>query len=212
MTVLRSDAARSRARILEAARGLDLADLRLNDVARRAGVGVGTVYRRFPTVEALVAALAEGALRRLREATAAALAEPDPGRAVEQLLREALALQLDDAGLQTALLADDPLAPELAALRAEALAEAEAVLERARAAGAVRPDLTAATLQRLVCGIEHAIRIGDGADRALCTEVLLAGVLVESRPTDATGPQVKNRSRCGAEMVESHAHEDAPGE
>jgi AcrR family transcriptional regulator len=176
MAALRSDAARSRARILDAARGCELAELRLNEVAHRAGVGVGTVYRHFPTVEALTAALAEGAVRRLRELAREAAAEPDPGRGLELLLRGALALQLEDAGLQTVLLADEASIPELAGLRAEALDEAERVFTRAREAGVVRPELTITGLQRLVCGVEHAVRLGGGRDRELYLEVLLAGV------------------------------------
>jgi AcrR family transcriptional regulator len=176
MAALRSDAARSRARILDAARGCELAELRLNEVAHRAGVGVGTVYRHFPTVEALTAALAEGAVRRLRELAHEAAAEPDPGRGLELLLRGALALQLEDAGLQTVLLADESVIPELAGLRAEALDESERVFARARAAGAVRPELTLQGLQRLVCGVEHAVRLGGGRDRELYIEVLLAGL------------------------------------
>jgi AcrR family transcriptional regulator len=176
MATLRSDAARSRARILEAAGSCDLAELRLNEVAHRAGVGVGTVYRHFPTVEALTAALAEGAVRRLRDLTRAAAADPDPAHGLELLVRGALDLQLQDAGLQTVLLADESTIPELVALRAEARDDAERIIERARAAGVVRPELTVPRLQQLICGIEHAVRIGSDRDRELYVEVLLAGV------------------------------------
>ena len=61
---VRSDAMRSRARILDAARECDPGALRLNEVARAAGVGVGTVYRHFPTAHALVEALAADGLER----------------------------------------------------------------------------------------------------------------------------------------------------
>ncbi|MER6941898.1 helix-turn-helix domain-containing protein, partial [Nocardioides sp. NPDC000441] len=57
MSPLRSDAARSRAKILDTARARPVTDLRLNELARAAGVGVATVYRHFPTVDALVEAL-----------------------------------------------------------------------------------------------------------------------------------------------------------
>ncbi len=69
---VRADAVRSRERILEVAKGHDAADLRLNEVAREAGVGVGTVYRHFPTVRALVEALSVESLRRLGDAADAA--------------------------------------------------------------------------------------------------------------------------------------------
>jgi AcrR family transcriptional regulator len=176
MAALRSDAARSRARILEAAHGCERADLRLNEVARRAGVGVGTVYRHFPTVEALTAALAEGAVRRLGALARDAAAEDDPARGLDVLLRGALELQLEDAGLQAVLLADASAIPDVAALRAQALADAEQVFARARAAGVVRAEVTLSGLQRLVCGIEHAVRLSGGRDRDLFVEVLLAGL------------------------------------
>lgn len=172
----RADAARSRARILDAARGCALSELRLNDVASRAGVGVGTVYRHFPTVDALTAALAEGAVGRLRDVARAAAADPDPGRAFDRLLRGALDLQLADAGLQTVLLADESAIPELAGLRGELLGAAEQVFARAHAAGVVRAELTLAGVQRLVCGIEHAVRLNSGRDRDLYVEVLIAGL------------------------------------
>ena len=75
----RADAVRSRERILEVARGHDVRSLRLNDIARNAGVGIGTVYRHFPTVRALVEALSVDALARLSDAADAASAEPGPG-------------------------------------------------------------------------------------------------------------------------------------
>src|SRR5690606_41241090 len=106
MAALRSDAARSRARILEAAHGCERADLRLNEVARRAGVGVGTVYRHFPTVEALTAALAEGAVRRLGALARDAAAEGDPARGLDVPLRRAHALTRASAGLSVVLHVD----------------------------------------------------------------------------------------------------------
>lgn len=177
MTVLRSDAARSRARILEAARGC-AGEVRLNDVARLAGVGVGTVYRHFPTVEALTAALAEGAVQRLRDLArdAEIRSETDPAGAVADLVRGGLGLQLEDAGLQTVLLADADAIPEVAAVREEVLGSVARVLERARASGAVRPEVTLARLQHLVCGLEHAARLGDPADAELYLRVALAGI------------------------------------
>ncbi|AYF98041.1 TetR/AcrR family transcriptional regulator [Protaetiibacter intestinalis] len=174
--MVRSDAVRSRARILDAARGCEGAELRLNEVAHRAGVGVGTVYRHFPTVDALAAALAEGALERLRELAREAEADPDPGAALARLVRGALALQVDDPGLQTALMADPSDIPELAALRAEVGEVGERVFARAQAAGVVRAELTLGSLQRLICGLEHAVRLGDADDRELYLDMLLAGI------------------------------------
>ncbi|WP_394550816.1 TetR/AcrR family transcriptional regulator [Agromyces sp. MMS24-JH15] len=175
MTPQRADAARSRVRILEVARECDPADLRLNEVARRAGLGVGTVYRHFPTVHALVEAVVATDLERYRDLARRAAAEPDPARALESLVRDGLAMQLEDGGLQSVLLATEDASAEVAALKRELEAVAETVVAAAREAGVVRADLTTARLQRLVCGVEHAVRIG-GDDREFFVDALLAGL------------------------------------
>ncbi|WP_419706863.1 TetR/AcrR family transcriptional regulator [Promicromonospora sp. NFX87] len=183
MPALRSDAVRSRARILEVARRHDPGDLRLNELAREAGVGVGTVYRHFPTTHALVEALAQDTLERLRALAREAVAEPDPGRAMAGLLRSALDLQLEEGGLQPVLLSTEDEAEDVRAAKREIVAGFEEVLERARAAGLVRADLTAAQVEHLICGLEHAVRLGTTTDRGPYLEILLAGL----RPAQAAG-------------------------
>jgi AcrR family transcriptional regulator len=176
----RADAVRSRERILEVARSHDPRALRLNDVARDAGVGVGTVYRHFPTVRALIEALSLDSLARLRDAADAAAREPDPEKALHRFLGTALDLQLDDAGLEAVLtdLADtDPVVhSECAAARMTVFAGYSAVLTRAQLTGVVRDDISAAQLHRLVCGIEHAVRLGSRADRVVLLDILLSGI------------------------------------
>lgn len=179
MTGLRSDANRSRARILEVAAAHDTRTLRMNDLAREAGVGVGTVYRHFPTVRALVEALTVDTLERMLEISRRAEADPDPARALALYLNGALALQLEDGGLQTVLLSPENETEEVRAAKQDIFRTFAVVLERAKADGVVRRDLTLAHLAHLVCGIEHAVRLGTPADRALMLEVLLAGL----RPT-----------------------------
>src|ERR1700756_2007672 len=82
---LRADAARNRERVLAAAREAFAEygrDAQMEDVARRAGVGVGTVYRHFATKEALVDALLETRFRQAMERAREALALEDPWEAV----------------------------------------------------------------------------------------------------------------------------------
>jgi len=176
----RADAVRSRERILEVARTHDARALRLNDIARDAGVGIGTVYRHFPTVRALIEALSVDSLLRLGEAADRAAAEPDAHRAFRRFLDDALTLQLQDAGLEavlTDLARTEPgLHDECAAARGRVFAGYDAVLSRAQRDGVVREDLSAAQLQRLLCGIEHAVRLGAPADRDLLLDILLAGM------------------------------------
>ena len=172
----RSDVVRNRGRILEAARGLPRAGLRLNDVARLAEVGVGTVYRHFPTAHALVEALATDTLLRMLDLTRTATAEPDPAAALERLIRAALELQLEEGGLQAVLLAAEDESPEVHEAKRELLSRWHAVLERAHAAGVVRSDIDAERLQHLVCGVEHAARLSAAADRDILLGVLLRGI------------------------------------
>ncbi|PUB26068.1 TetR family transcriptional regulator [Promicromonospora sp. AC04] len=176
MPALRSDAARSRARILEVARRHDPGTLRFNELAREAGVGVGTVYRHFPTTHALVEALAWETLERLQVLTREAVAEPDPGVAIANLLGTALELQLEEGGLQPVLLSPEDEADDVRAAKREIVTGFEAILDRARAAGVIRPDLTVAQVEHLVCGMEHAVRLGDATDRTPYLEILLAGL------------------------------------
>ena len=176
MPVVRSDAARSRSRILEVARGHDTHTLRLNEVAREAGVGVGTVYRHFPTVHSLVEALTADTIGRMLEVSRIAAVEPDAAAAFSQYLRSALALQLEDGGLQAVLLSPEDDTEEVHSAKSEIFGTFSTVLDRAKAAGAVREGLTLDQLSHLVCGIEHAVRLGTPDDRALLFEILLAGI------------------------------------
>ncbi|WP_306367780.1 TetR/AcrR family transcriptional regulator [Nocardiopsis sp. CC223A] len=175
-TPLRADAARSRDRILAAARRADPKDLRLNEVAREAGVGVGTVYRHFATAHALVEELTRDALERLNAIAVEAAAHPDPGHAFETALRAVVDLHLESGGLQAVLLAEQDMSPEVTELKAATFDGLRSVLERAQRAGAVRADLSGERVERLVCGIEYAIRLSDADDRAVFVDVLLAGL------------------------------------
>src|ERR671933_90846 len=103
---LRRDAERNRQRILDAARELfaerGLA-VTLNDVADHAGVGVGTVYRRFPDKAELVEALFEQRLEGIVGLLEEALENPDPWLGLEGFLERVLELQANDRGLKDIL-------------------------------------------------------------------------------------------------------------
>jgi AcrR family transcriptional regulator len=176
----RSDALRSRERILAAARDGRGEELRLNDIARRAGVGVGTVYRHFPTTHALMEALTRETLERMREIARAARDRSDE-EAFAAFLGAALDLQLDDGGLKTVLLSPEDEEPGVAELKREIFAAFDEVLDRARRSGVVRADLDIVQIEHLICGIEYAVRLGASGDRAPFLEILLAGI----RPTPA---------------------------
>src|SRR6516165_3412312 len=100
---LRVDAERNRQRILDAARELFAErglGVTLNDIAHHAGVGVGTVYRRFPDKKQLIDDLFEQRIQDLVGFMEAAVADPDPWHGLTQFLERALELQASDRGVR----------------------------------------------------------------------------------------------------------------
>jgi AcrR family transcriptional regulator len=177
---LRADSARVRARMLAEARRLLEAgdtDLPMNTLAKAAGVGVGTVYRHFPSHRALLEALAEPGYAALVAAARAAADDPDPAAGLADLLRAALRAQLTDPSLAAVLSTPEATCRSTVDLGQELGELARQVLDRARAAGAVRPDVTPDDVRRLTCGVQHAVRSGEdltAVDRYL--EILVDGL------------------------------------
>lgn len=140
---LRADAERNRERILCAARaafaeqGLHVST---NEIARRAGVGVATLFRRFPTRDDLVAATFADKMADYRAAIEDALADPDPWHGFCGYIERICQMQADDRAFADFLTMTFPTAKELQDDRncsSERLAE---LLERAKATGRLRPD------------------------------------------------------------------------
>ncbi|MFF4345584.1 TetR/AcrR family transcriptional regulator [Kitasatospora sp. NPDC001540] len=167
----RADAARNRARLLAAARRLftERGDaVQLPDVAREAGVGMGTVYRHFPTRDALVEAAAEDRFAEILAFAHALAEEPGDDPLLAYLRRVGEVLE-SDRGLSAAIEASRGTAGSapLGHTRAR-LEEAVAVLvDHARQAGTVRPDTTVADVHLLVGAISATLRTGSGDWRRL---------------------------------------------
>lgn len=180
---LRADAARNRERVLAVARErLSCGDstLQMNQIAREAGVGVGTVYRHFPTRQDLLEALVNEHVEALL-AQARALEDSDEPRAgLHRFLRAALDLMLADIGLAEVLNAPRDANTRTAQLKTELFAASNRLLAQAQRAGIVRAELGADDVQRLMCGIEHAVRIG--GDREALAERYLTILLDGLRP------------------------------
>jgi AcrR family transcriptional regulator len=177
---LRADAARNRARVLEvayetfAAEGLGVA---IDEIARRAGVGAGTVYRHFPTKEDLYRAVIEDRINRIVDDGRALLASADPGEALFTFLRS-MVLQwgATDKGLSDALAGLGVDVKEAVPEAEEAfLGLLEDMLRAGQKAGTVRRDLDVRDVKALMVGAQAMQTYKpDTADRL--TEVVLDGL------------------------------------
>lgn len=180
---LRADARRNREKVMAAAAAAFAAcglEAQMEDVARRAGLGVGTVYRHFPTKEAIVEALAEQHFRRLADIAEAALEEQGDAWEVfsATIWRAASAAAGDIAWCE--IIGAAPAAVQAAAGERDRLATATATLiARAQEAGLMREDATVEDVRTIMCGFGHvaaAQRAGGGLDWERYLEIALDGL------------------------------------
>ncbi|MGF6955451.1 TetR/AcrR family transcriptional regulator [Paraburkholderia youngii] len=157
---LRADAARNRERILEAAEEVFLergAEASLDDIAKRAKVGIGTLYRRFPTRDALLAATSDERLLSLAEASRARDDKLEPSASIRAFVKELVNHASHYRGLAALLgtvLQEDT--PGCHAGREEG----RRLLQRAQKSGAVRKDVSFDDLVCIVTAISLAIEQG----------------------------------------------------
>jgi AcrR family transcriptional regulator len=170
---MRADAAKNREHLLAVARRMASASEvpGFNELAKEAGVGVGTVYRHFASTAELAVALVEQQLGAFQTLVNDAAADSRVERAFERLIRGAISLVVQQPLVVKALL-------EAPATVRGLEQQIESVLVRARAAEAVRVDLTVDDVRRLVCGIELAVRAGPSprAAAARYADILVAGL------------------------------------
>jgi AcrR family transcriptional regulator len=142
---LRKDAERNRQRILEAARELFAQrglGVTLNDIAHHAGVGVGTVYRRFPDKEPLIDTLFQEQLDEWQQLFEDGLADPDPWHAIVTVHERALELWARNRGLKEIILGSPQASERGTKQRIQLHPLAAKLIERAQSAGQVRTDAT----------------------------------------------------------------------
>jgi AcrR family transcriptional regulator len=159
---LRADAERNRAAILAAARRVFAEQglaAPLEEIATRAGVGIGTLYRRFPTREQLVAAALTDKFAQYAEAAGAALALPDPWLGFTSFVDRICELQAADRGLSDLLSIALPAGDAVSALRQLANARVAELVRRAKAAGALRPDFVPEDLLLLLFGQAAVVHV-----------------------------------------------------
>jgi AcrR family transcriptional regulator len=157
---LRADARRNRERILQTARELfaeDGAETQIDDVARRACVGVGTVYRHFPTKEALMVELIRQQFALFAERARDALeglADDDAFAALEAVMRSNAETTAADAAVRYVMTAAGQHIWDQAAEQQRELIEAtDELIARAKASGKIRPDAAASDIAMLMCGV-----------------------------------------------------------
>lgn len=156
---LRADAARNRERVVEAAsalfaeRGMAVG---VPEIAERAGVGKGTVYRSFPAKENLIAAVLEQRMAWMRERVDLAAQAPDAGAAFSELLEEMAEIQAADHALADAMAYKRQL-PELAPALEAVRAALDRLVARAQEQGAIRADVTGAEVRTLLGAVSRAL-------------------------------------------------------
>lgn len=176
----RADAIRNRARVLDAARGLFThrgEHVQMPEIARAAGVGIGTVYRHFPSRQALIEALADVRFAEIASfgRNLAAQAPDDAGHLARYLYHVGEVLEKDEAlsaAIETARGA--PGSPPRGSAKAELETVITELLDRDKHVGLVREDITATDVYLMVGGLSAIIRTDSGSWRRY-VELILDG-------------------------------------
>ncbi len=180
-TGLRADARRNRAAVVAAAKRLFAdqgLDAQMPDVAKAAKVGVGTVYRHFPTKDDLIAAMAAERFERLAERAREDLQNEDPWEGIADFIRFSAEIQAEDRGLCEVM----GSRPEVmdAAAQAAGLGElCEQLVERAQRSGDLRSDLAWEDIPMIACGLGRITQatMGPAAGRwPRLVEIILDGL------------------------------------
>jgi|ERR1700733_2075268 len=186
----RADARRNRERIMSAGRELFAREgpqVQMDEIATHAGVGIGTVYRHFPTKEALLTAMVRDRFREFAEIALLAEEIADPRAALQSvILRSAEAVE-GDSGFQLAMMGSNELEWEGIEAEKAALAEVVArIISRAAAAGAIRKDFCFEDFAMMMCGITSTMYYQPGnANWRRHVDLILHGVCA---PDDGQRP------------------------
>jgi len=154
---LRADARRNREKIMASARELFASrgrEAQMEEIAAHSGLGMGTLYRHFPSKQALLTAMVRERFRGMADLARTAEQISDPGESFEALLRSYLEAAEGDASFQLALMGSGEVAWEgISQQKAEFTEVVSRIIDRAVAAGAVRGDLSFADFVLLARGV-----------------------------------------------------------
>jgi AcrR family transcriptional regulator len=151
---LRADAERNRLRILDAARQLFAQrgpDVTLDDIAAHAGVGVGTVYRRFANRDELLEAIVTEHFGHVQRRVQDALDDADPWQGIVDLVTFVSESMATDRGLAAVMMRVDPCAASVERAKASLIALVDAVFERGRTTGVLREDIAESDFFAFFC-------------------------------------------------------------
>jgi AcrR family transcriptional regulator len=178
---LRADARRNREAVIAAAKKLFAdggLDAQMPDVAKAAKVGVGTVYRHFPTKDDLIAALVADRFERLAEKAREDLEGPDPWQGISDFIRFSAEIQADDRGL-CEVMGSRPEMMDAAAYAVGLPALANQLVKRAQASGQLRKDLTWEDIPMIACGLGRITQTAAGPAKGRwprLVEIILDGL------------------------------------
>ena len=185
---LRADARRNREQVLAAAESVFAEGglkAPIEEVARRAGVGVGTVCRHFPTKQALVDAVVRRLIEPLVLHAQDALHDPDAGVAFRNFVLALSDVQARHLALAEQMAKEIDGSSETEPLRTELRAAVDDLLARAQAAGSIRADVGPADVSMLFSGVAHATSLV-GEHQAKLRHRYVTIILDGLRPDDAT--------------------------
>jgi AcrR family transcriptional regulator len=186
---LRADARRNRERIMSAGRelfALQGPQAQMDEIAAHAGVGIGTVYRHFPTKEALLTAMVRDRFQEFAEKATLAEEILDPLESLESIIRGSAEAVEGDAGFQLAMMGSNQLEWEGIEEQKAALAEVlTRIIARAVDAGVVRDDFTVDDFGMVMCGITSTMYYQPGsANWRRHLEIVLHGICIPVRDLD----------------------------
>jgi AcrR family transcriptional regulator len=189
---MRKDAARNRTRVLDAARELFAEQglgVTLNDVAHHAGVGVGTVYRRFPDKTQLIEEIFEQQIGDLLALMEEAVEDPDPWRGLTGFLESNLELQTRDRALREIIMGTPEGAQRVGQIRERMFPLGSELVQRAKDAGALRADFQPADLPILILMLTAVVDAARDVQPELWRRylaVVIQGLRADPAPPDAT--------------------------